>query len=71
MNAATLTLEEIRRQGIEALTRALGLVGMIRFLQPFDLGTGDYSRERHGWLIEDLSTIAEGLRREDRAADRP
>ena len=62
MNAATMTLEEIRQHGIEALVRELGPVGMIRFLQQFETGKGDYSTERHQWLPDDLSTIAEELK---------
>jgi hypothetical protein len=32
------TLAELRRAGIDALARALGPVGMARFLQQFDPG---------------------------------
>ncbi len=45
-----LTSEQIRRKGIEILAKNLGLVDMIRFLQQFELGTGDYSKDRHAWL---------------------
>lgn len=41
------TREEIRHQGLEALARELGPVGMARFLQLFENGSGDYVRERH------------------------
>jgi hypothetical protein len=59
-----MTLEEIRRAGLEALRRELGLVGMIRFLQIFETGHGDYSVERHAWLDQmDLDTIVAGIRR--------
>jgi hypothetical protein len=44
------TLEQIRLIGLEALSRELGPVGMIRFLQQFETGHGDYSSERHQWL---------------------
>jgi hypothetical protein len=58
MNAAALepidggkaTLAELRRAGIDALARALGPVGMARFLQQFDPGQGDYTTERSGIL---------------------
>lgn len=49
-----VTPNEIRRAGIEAFAKALGPVGMARFLQQFDLGTGDYTKQRERWL-EDLS----------------
>lgn len=62
MNAMTMTLDEIRQQGVEALARDLGPVGMVRFLQQYETGTGDYSTERHQWLPDDLSTITNQLK---------
>jgi hypothetical protein len=50
MNAKTLSPIEIRRVGLAALARDLGFVGMVRFLQQFESGAGDYSTERHAWL---------------------
>lgn len=50
MNASVMTMNEIRRTGIQLLTKNLGAVGMIRFLQQSDLGWGDYTRERSQWL---------------------
>ena len=44
------TLEEIRLRGLDALRRELGRAGMIRFLQQFDTGRGDYANERHAWV---------------------
>ena len=44
------TLAQIRERGIEALAKALGPVGMARFLQQFDVGSGDYTRNREEWL---------------------
>ena len=41
------TMEDIRRQGLEALARELGPVGRARFLQLFENGSGDYVQERH------------------------
>jgi hypothetical protein len=51
MNAAAedygeVTLSELRRAGIEALVKALGPVGMARFLQLFDPGRGDYTAKQ-------------------------
>jgi hypothetical protein len=40
------TPAELRRAGIDALAKALGPVGMARFLQQFDPGQGDYTAER-------------------------
>lgn len=41
---------EIRQAGLEALAERLGAVGMVRFLQQFEAGAGDYSVQRHEWL---------------------
>lgn len=46
IDTATATLEQIRRAGLEALRRELGVVGMVRFLQQFENGNGDYTEER-------------------------
>ena len=48
------TLEQIRREGLEALRERLGQAGMIRFLQQFETGDGDYANERHKW-VDDTS----------------
>jgi hypothetical protein len=59
MKAQLMTLEQIRAAGMAALTRELGVVGMIRFMQQFEIGEGDYSKERHRWLDnQDVETIA-------------
>lgn len=44
------TLDEIRRKGLEALRRELGWAGLIRFLQQFETGSGDYAQERWKWV---------------------
>ena len=41
---------QIRERGLEALAKALGPVGMVRFLQQFEMGSGDYTRDREQWL---------------------
>jgi hypothetical protein len=46
----TLTLNEIRRRGLAALRKELGQAGMVRFLQQFENGHGDYARERRTWV---------------------
>jgi hypothetical protein len=52
MNAQMMTPQQIRVAGLAALSRELGLVGMIRFMQQFEMGQGDYSKDRHEWLDE-------------------
>lgn len=65
MSVQTMTLEQIRLTGLEALARELGPVGMVRFLQQFETGRGDYSVERHRWLGElDVQTLAEKIQQQ-------
>ncbi|MFN2180970.1 MAG: hypothetical protein ACK2UV_15920 [Candidatus Promineifilaceae bacterium] len=47
-----MTLNEIQQAGLAALSRELGPVGFVRFLQMFETGYGNYSQERSGWLEE-------------------
>jgi hypothetical protein len=61
-----MTPLEINRLGYQALTDALGFDGMIRFLRQFELGYGDYTKERHQWLdkftVEDIFNLAQEQR---------
>ena len=61
-----LTLDQIRRKGLAALRRELGEAGMVRFLQQFENGSGDYAHERHAWVdqtsMDDLRRAAAGKR---------
>ncbi|MGI4790543.1 MAG: hypothetical protein ACRYFS_17030 [Janthinobacterium lividum] len=50
MTTGKMTAEQIRSAGIKVLRRELGVVGMVRFLQLFETGHGDYTAERHQWL---------------------
>lgn len=64
----TKTLNEIHRQGIDALVKTLGPVDAARFLQMYDQGSGDYSRERKEWLENDpekylAAVLAHGKKR--------
>jgi hypothetical protein len=58
----TKTLHEIHTEGMNALNKALGPVDMIRFLQMFDEGTGDYTNERKTWLKKDLHEISQDIK---------
>jgi hypothetical protein len=53
MNADVMSLAQVRAIGLEALSKALGPVGLARFLQQFETGSGDYTSERYQWLGED------------------
>lgn len=50
MQNKTMTINEIRLVGMDALLRALGPAGMARFFQQFETGKGDYTREREQLL---------------------
>ncbi|MHC5934216.1 hypothetical protein [Nostoc sp.] len=65
IDVTKLTQAEIRRLGIEALTKTLGHAGMARFMQQFEMGSGDYTRDRDQILgditIEEIfASIEEG-----------
>jgi hypothetical protein len=67
-----MTQEQIRQMGIEALIAKLGPAGMVRFLQQFDMGSGDYTKERHTWLGKsDVKTLAREIRRRRRTLRGP
>ncbi len=62
------TLEEIRTEGLAALRKRLGRSGMIRFLQQFETGSGDYTQERRAWA--DRTTISDLRKQARRPATR-
>ena len=66
MNIEATNLIQIRQLGVEILSRELGPVGMIKFLQQYEAGYGDYSKERHQWInklnIDDIAEKA-GMQR--------
>lgn len=47
-----MNLTQVRQRGLEILSRELGPVGLVRFLQQFEMGKGNYTEERHQWLDE-------------------
>jgi hypothetical protein len=55
------TISEIRKEGIHALTKTLGPVDMARFIQSYETGSGDYTKERHEWLPDNLDDVTAGL----------
>lgn len=68
IDVTKLSQAEIRRLGIEALTKALGPAGMVGFMQQFDMGSGDYTRDRDQILgnptIEEIVAEIKEMRRE-------
>ncbi len=61
MDIEKTSLFQIRQAGLNILARELGPVGLIRFLQHYESGIGDYSKERHQWLdqisIDDIQEL--------------
>lgn len=45
-----LTPLQLRQKGLAALVQALGAVGMVRFMQQFEAGSGDYTRDSEALL---------------------
>ena len=45
-----MTTPEIRREGLRVLLEHLGPAGTIQFLQQYEPGRGDYTKQRHEWL---------------------
>jgi hypothetical protein len=41
------SLFEIRQAGLKALQNALGPIGMIKFIQQYENGVGDYTKEKY------------------------
>lgn len=70
MITATTPLDEIRRIGLEALLERLGPVGMVRFLQQFETGYGDYTAERERWLTEmDMDKLVSQIQQQRQAKE--
>lgn len=65
MNTKKLTPADIRKLGIEAIVKELEPVGMIRFFQQYELGYGDYTKERSSILQEeDVKSIVKKIKRQ-------
>lgn len=70
IDTRSMTQIEIYETGLEILAREMGAVGMIRFLQMFEKGKGNYTEERHQWLghltIDDVINLAKTEQEEDK-----
>ena len=53
-NVNTLSPNALVNLGVDALSKALGPVGMAKFIRQFDNGHGDYTKERAA-IIGDLT----------------
>jgi len=53
-------LVEIRKAGLQALKEALGSVGMVRFIQQYENGYGNYTEEKYqqpDYTIEEIDIL--------------
>jgi hypothetical protein len=53
-------LIEIREAGLRALGEALGPAGMVRFMQQYENGYGDYTKEKQqqpDWTVEEIDAL--------------
>ena len=68
MTVAKMSPEEIRAAGMKAIAHELGPAGLVRFLQQFEAGSGDYSADRHDWLpASNAAEISQRIRAARRA----
>ncbi|HON80574.1 MAG TPA: hypothetical protein PK544_18930 [Spirochaetota bacterium] len=59
-----MKIDEIREIGLDALRKSLGPDGMIRFLQQFYSGSGNYTKDRNKWLNSaDINSIYNELKK--------
>jgi hypothetical protein len=62
MNAAidVNDLTETREAGLRALGEARGPAGMVRFMQQYENGYGDYTKEKQqqpDWTVEEIDAL--------------
>lgn len=50
INVDQMTPVEIQKAGLTVLAQELGAVGFVRFIQQYELGKGNYTKDRHQWL---------------------
>ena len=54
---------EIQQLGIEALRKGVGVVGLIRFMQQFNKGHGNYVEDRQSWQKDyTVDTLLEAIK---------
>ena len=52
----------IRKAGMQVLAESLGPVGFARFIQQFEIGYGDYTKEKYDSPEPSMDDIIEKLR---------
>jgi len=62
MKTQIMTPNEIRSKGIAILVKSFGPVNMAKFIQQFDVGSGDYTKDRAKWLNKtNLDSIVKAI----------
>lgn len=61
-----MKITEIRQQGYKALIQSLGVVGMLRFIQQFEVGYGDYTTEKYQLEEPTIEDFQQFVRRDNR-----
>ena len=57
---------EVRKIGLQALKEALGTVGMVRFIQQYENGYGDYTTEKYlkpDFTVEEVDIMLKNRKR--------
>ena len=56
-----ISLVELQNKGCQVLQEHLGIVGMLKFIQQFHTGSGNYTKEREALLgnptIDEIKTL--------------
>lgn len=63
------TLQQIQREGLDVLVERLGPDDAIRFLQIYEPGSGDWTKERRAILEKDPDTIIRNILERRKKAD--
>lgn len=64
MQMQTMSPNQLRKAGLAALAKSLGPAGMARFIQQYDVGIGDYTKDRSNWLNDmSLDEIIQDINR--------
>ncbi|MBE9249397.1 hypothetical protein IQ226_09505 [Dolichospermum sp. LEGE 00240] len=65
-----MKLTEIRQQGYKALIDSLGVVGMLRFIQQFEIGYGDYTTEKYQLEEPTIEDFQQFVRRDNQEVNK-
>jgi hypothetical protein len=55
------TLHQVQQEGLEVLVERLGPADAIRFLQIYDMGSGDWTKDRKKYLEKDPEKLIKNI----------